>query len=43
MTGVFVENVLECARKEKEVFLVNNVRELFHGHEEGNDVFRDSF
>jgi len=29
VTGVFVENVLECAKKDRETFLINNVRELF--------------
>jgi len=29
VTGVFVENVLECARKDNETFLINNVRNLF--------------
>jgi len=29
ITGVFVENVLQCTKKNEEVYLVNNVRELF--------------
>merc|ERR1712061_754405 len=29
ITGVFVENVLMCTKKNEEVYLVNNVRELF--------------
>jgi len=35
VTGVFVDNVLECARKDKETFLINNVRELFSQLEGG--------
>merc|ERR1719223_1055502 len=29
VTGVFVESVVENAKREKDLFLVNNVRELF--------------
>jgi len=29
VTGVFVENVLECTKKSKDIILINNVRELF--------------
>merc|ERR1719503_323985 len=29
VTGVFVESVVENARKEKDLILINNVRELF--------------
>jgi len=35
VTGVFVDNVLECTKKDKDVFLVNNVRELFSQIEGG--------
>jgi len=29
ITGVFVDNVLQCTKKNEELYLVNNVRELF--------------
>mmetsp|Transcript_132133 Transcript_132133/g.329536 ORF Transcript_132133/g.329536 Transcript_132133/m.329536 type:complete len:292 (+) Transcript_132133:3-878(+) len=29
ITGVFVDNVLQCTKKNEEMYLVNNVRELF--------------
>lgn len=29
VTGVFVDNVLVCAKKDQDIFLLNNVRELF--------------
>jgi voltage-gated sodium channel len=35
VTGVFVESVLKCAKSEKDLFMVNNARELFMSLDDG--------
>jgi voltage-gated sodium channel len=35
VTGVFVESVLKCAKSEKDLFMVNNARELFLSLDDG--------
>lgn len=34
-TGVFIESVVETNKKEKDIFLINNVREMFQGLKDG--------
>merc|ERR550537_265872 len=35
VTGVFVESVLKSAKADKDLFMINNARELFHGLDGG--------